>query len=150
MGKPKQNPNTEHVIFLLRVTLGVCFLLHGVHKLGAMGGPGMTNFAAYLNTRGIYLPTASAYAVAFGELLCGLALAVGFFHRIASVCLIIIMVGAVYYVTGSVGYLNTRTEAGYEYNLALIAMAAVIFVAGPGSFAFRIEFKQNEEAKGKK
>jgi uncharacterized membrane protein YphA (DoxX/SURF4 family) len=71
-------------------------------------------------------------AVAWGELLCGAAMLVGLFTRVAAVGLVVIMAGAIYTVTGAHGFSNPAGGGGYEYNLAILAMCAVLVIKGAG------------------
>ena len=129
-------------IFAVRIVLGVCFVLHGLQKVfGAFGGMGLSRWTTTMDNLGVTAPTLSAYAVAFGELAAGLALLVGFFHRTAAIIVLVIMVGGIMYVHGRNGYFNS--DSGLEYNLALMAMATVILVGGPGAYAYRMELKKN-------
>jgi uncharacterized membrane protein YphA (DoxX/SURF4 family) len=74
------------------------------------------------------------YAVAWGELLGGIALLVGILTRLAALGLIVIQVGAIWTVTGMHGFSVTR-GGGYEYNIALIAMCLALVVMGGGTWA---------------
>jgi uncharacterized membrane protein YphA (DoxX/SURF4 family) len=69
-------------------------------------------------------------AVAWGELAGGVAMLLGFMTRLAALGLIVIQAGAVYTVTAFRGF--SVTEGGYEYNLALLAMCAAVFLTGGG------------------
>jgi putative oxidoreductase len=71
-------------------------------------------------------------AVAWGELLCGAAMLVGLFTRVAAVGLVVIMAGAIYTVTWAHGFSNPAGGGGYEYNLAILAMCAVLVIKGAG------------------
>lgn len=125
--------------FAVRIVVGLCFLLHGLQKVtGAFDGMGLSRFVDYVEARGVIAPTLTAYIVAFGELFAGVALLVGFFHRTAAIVILVIMAGAFLYVTE--GYFLAR---GFEYNLALAAMAFLILMAGPGAYAYRMELKKN-------
>ena len=125
--------------FAVRIVVGLCFLLHGLQKVtGAFDGMGLAGFVDYVESRGVIAPTLTAYVVAFGELLAGVALLVGFFHRIAAIMILVIMAGAFLYVTE--GYF---LSTGFEYNLALAAMALLILLSGPGAYAYRMELKKN-------
>jgi uncharacterized membrane protein YphA (DoxX/SURF4 family) len=70
-------------------------------------------------------------AVAWGELLCGLAMLLGLFTRVAALGLIVIMAGAIYTVTGAQGF-SSAAGGGYEYNLAILAMCVVLIIKGSG------------------
>jgi uncharacterized membrane protein YphA (DoxX/SURF4 family) len=71
-------------------------------------------------------------AVAWGELLCGAAMLVGLFTRLAAVGLVVIMAGAIYTVTWAHGFSNPAGGGGYEYNLAILAMCVVLVIKGAG------------------
>jgi len=72
-------------------------------------------------------------AVAWGELVGGVALLLGCLTRLAALGLIIIQVGAVVMVTWSKGFF--AAVGGYEYNLALLAMCLALVLQGGGRFA---------------
>src|SRR5262249_13938037 len=59
------------------------------------------------------------FAVAWGELLGGLALLVGMLTRLASAGMILIMIGAMYTMTQAKLFTEV-TGAGVEYNLAIV------------------------------
>lgn len=131
-------------LFVVRVTLGVAFLLHGLQKVfGVLGGPGLSGFAKYLDGLGVSIPEVTAYAVAFGELLSGVALILGCFHRIAAIVIVLVMLGAILHVHWPNGYFATK--GGFEYPLALIAMALAVLLAGPGAYAYRVRVQKSSE-----
>jgi len=69
-------------------------------------------------------------AVAWGELLGGLALILGCLTRLTALLLIVIQVGAIATVTWARGF-SFAEGGGYEYNVALIgACAALVFLGG--------------------
>ena len=131
-------------LFVIRVTLGVCFLLHGLQKVfGVLGGPGLGKFATWMDSLGVAIPEVTAYAVAFGELLSGAALIIGCFHRIAATVIVLIMLGAVLHVHWPNYFAD---QGGFEYPLALIAMALAILLAGPGAYAYRVRVQKSSKA----
>jgi len=73
-------------------------------------------------------------AVAWGELVGGIALVLGFLTRLAALGLVVIQVGAIYTATWAIGF-SLAHGGGYEYNLALIAMCAAVFLLGGGIFS---------------
>ncbi len=128
---------------LIRLSLGFCFLMHGMQKaFGLFGHDGIGAFQSYLLSMDVILPELSAIAVAYGELFSGIALLVGFFHRSAAVIVLVIMSGAIL-LQHSNGYFGS--QGGCEYQIALMAMAVLILLAGPGPMAYRFEFKKNKE-----
>ncbi len=113
------------VPLLLRFGLAVVFIYHGYQKVGS--GDLGTNWMPGPDP----LPGIAQLAIAWGELIGGLALAVGFLTRFAALGIIAIMAGAVATVHGVKGF----ALPGYEYNFVLIVMAACLVLGGPGPFA---------------
>ncbi len=124
-----------------RFVLGFCFVMKGLHKFGLFGGPGPGMFGDYLGTLGIAVPELTAYVIAIAEIAAGAALLLGAFHKVAAVVVIGIMAGAMWFATGHAYFL----PGGFEYNLALIALAATVYANGPGPFAYRVQFKKQDE-----
>src|SRR5262245_46873619 len=83
------------VPLLLRAGLAVIFLYHGLHKVGREAG---------MAWAGEGLPGWQQVLVAWGELLGGVALAVGFLTRTASLGLMVIMAGGHAHVHGPRGF----------------------------------------------
>lgn len=126
--------------FVLRVVLGLCFTMHGLQKVfGLFDGPGLEGFSGYYASLG-FGPEWLAYLVAFGELASGIALVLGTLHRAAALVVILIMVGAIVTVHSANGYFNDKQ--GFEYPLALIALAIGVIAIGPGSWAFELNKKR--------
>ena len=65
---------------VLRVFLGVFFIVHGVEKLFGVWGGGLTDTVAALAR--LHVPAAypAAVGIAAGELACGILLLLGVFH----------------------------------------------------------------------
>jgi uncharacterized membrane protein YphA (DoxX/SURF4 family) len=70
-------------------------------------------------------------AVAWGELLAGITLLLGLLTRLSALAMIIIQVGAIATVTWDRGF-SLAAGGGFEYNLALMAMCAVLVIMGGG------------------
>ncbi|MFC5711933.1 DoxX family protein [Thalassorhabdus alkalitolerans] len=104
---------------LLRVTLGIVFLAHGLDKFQG----GIENTAGWFDSIGI--PGFLAYVVALVELVGGIALILGFGTRIASLLLGLIMIGAIVTVQLPAGFLG-----GYAYDLVLLIIAVHLFLNG--------------------
>jgi len=83
------------------------------------------------------LPTFSfavQYAVTWGEIIGGVALLLGILTRLAAAGMIVIQLGAIYFVTGPLG-LTRGVGVGYEYNLCLIAMCLCLVIMGAGGWS---------------
>lgn len=108
----------------LRIGLGVIFLYHGIGKVFGEG----TGLGSSWNPSG--MPAVAQVMVSWGEFLCGAAVLLGFLTEIASLGIIIIMLGAIILVHGKNGF--NMMNHGFEYNYALIMMALALIAAGPG------------------
>jgi putative oxidoreductase len=121
------------VPLLLRAALAAVFIYHGLEKIHpdkAYGLKWATDPSAPAMIRDA--PPLQAL-VAWGELLGGVAIALGLFTRLAAVGLIIIMLGAIFTVTGAKGF--GAVQGGYEYNFVLILVAMALALAGAGTFS---------------
>jgi putative oxidoreductase len=115
---------TELGALILRVTLGVIFFIHGLVKFQ----DGIENTVGWFTSIG--LPGFMAYAVAGIELVGGLALIIGLGTRIVSALIAVIMIGATLKVKLSLGLLGNGQMAGYELDLAFLAMAIYLAING--------------------
>ncbi|MBW7477222.1 DoxX family protein [Paenibacillus oenotherae] len=114
---------TKVVVTLMRVLLGILFMAHGISKFQM----GLGNTAGWFGSIGI--PEFVAYIVAFLELIGGIALIAGFATRYFSAAFIILLLGAIFTAKLEGGLLGTDGMAGYELDLALIALAAYFTIA---------------------
>jgi len=117
--------------FLLRIVLGISFFVHGFVKFQG----GIENTVGWFDSIGI--PGFLAYVVASVELVGGAALILGLGTRIISTLLALIMVGAILKSKLAIGFLGTPDMAGYELDLAFLAIA--IFLAVNGSKLWSVD-----------
>lgn len=116
-------------IIILRVVLGFIFAVHGFQKFQA----GLGNIAGFFDSIGI--PGFLAYVVAIIELVGGILLILGVGTRVISALLAIIMVGATFTAKFSIGFVGANGLAGYEFDVALAAMAIYFIFAGAGQYS---------------
>lgn len=121
-------------LLLLRIVLGLVFLANGFTKF--QGGIG--NTAGWFESIGI--PGFLAYAVGTIELVGGIALILGIGTRVVSLLLGIIMLGAIFTVNLSAGFLN-----GYVFDLVLLIIAVHMVLNGSKLFSLgQVIFKGRE------
>ena len=115
---------------ILRVTLGMLLLLHGVAKLRS-GVSGMTGMLT-----GMGLPAELAYAVYIGEVLAPLLVIVGFYARVGALIIVVNMLFAVglvhmndLFVLGDGGGWRLELQAFFLFT------AVVVALIGPGRYA---------------
>ncbi|MGF9914895.1 DoxX family protein [Paenibacillus ehimensis] len=104
---------------IVRIVLGVTFLLHGLQKFQS----GIEKAAGFFQSIG--LPGFLAYAVGGIELIGGICMILGLGVRVFGALFSIIMLGAILTVKLSQGFVG-----GYELDLALFAMSLHLLISG--------------------
>ena len=122
-------------LLILRVALGVCFVIHGLGKLGIVGPGNMSGFTGWLQSLGLPFPALQARVAMLSELIGGALITVGLGTRVAAIfCLIAMIVAATIGHKGG-GYLITNNPPGNEYALNLAILMVVLILIGPGSYS---------------
>lgn len=110
-------------LLLLRLAVGIVFLLHGIGKLGNMAGTTMFFESLGMNAF-------MAWLVAIIETVGGAFLILGVWTSLAGLLIAIIMVGA--YVTVKIG---KPFVGGYEFEAVLFLASLAISFLGAGKYA---------------
>ena len=135
-------------ILLLRVGLGIDFLLHGSQKLfGAFGGMGIGGTAGFFGSLGANPPGLWAVVVGLVEFLGGAALVLGIFSRIAAVAISIDMVMAIVLFNWSHGFFTETRTGGWEFDLVLLVALLGIALVGPGSLSISAVLRSRANGK---
>lgn len=113
---------------LLRVVVGTVMLAHGLQKV--VGGVG--EFAGFVASLGLPLPTLTAYAVVFVEVVGGGLLLVGLLTRLWGLLIALLMVGTTLTAKLDDGLVASGEGVGAELDLLLLAGALAITMLGPG------------------
>ncbi|HYX91689.1 MAG TPA: DoxX family protein [Myxococcaceae bacterium] len=119
--------NTEVALLAPRVSLGSSMLYHGASKLSR---PGIEQTSGFFEQIGIRPGKPWAIATAVTELLAGVLTLLGIGTRLAAVSVLITQSVAVNKVHRPKGF--DVMKGGYEFNLALMAAAVALLLAGPG------------------
>ena len=123
------SPRLAFALLLLRVAVAVVFLYHGSAILfGAFGGPGPVAFAGVMHA-----PVIIGYLVGLAQFAGGLAVVTGVLHRVGTVCLMIVMLGAIFLVHLPHGF--SVAQGGYEFALTEFLVALALFLTGPGPWS---------------
>ncbi len=123
-------------ILILRLFIGVCFVVHGMGKLGWVGTGNMQGFAAWLRSLGIPFAEFQARMAMAAEITGGVMIAAGLFTRVGAVLCFFTMMMAVTVGHKGGGYLITNNPPGREYALNLAMICVVLFMLGPGAYSF--------------
>ncbi len=123
------NRSAAYAALVLRVSLGVLALIHGLVKVFVFTIPGTVGFFGSIG-----LPPIIAYLTIFAEVFGGLALVLGVHTRLAALGLIPILLGATWAHLGN-GFMFSGPGGGYEYPLFWTIALGVQALLGPGAFA---------------
>jgi putative oxidoreductase len=118
-----------------RLFIGLCFVTHGLGKLGLVGSGSMRGFVEFLESLGVPLAPVQARLAMLSELVGGGLLALGLFTRPACLLLVFTMLVAGRLGHRGAGYLITNDPPGAEYTINLAAICVVFALLGPGSLS---------------
>jgi len=120
-------------ILVGRLFIGVCFVIHGLGKLGLVGTGDMKGFVEWLRALGVPYPGIQARIAMLSEIGGGLCLALGLLTRPACLLLIFTMIVAGRVGHRGAGYLITNDPPGAEYTINLAVFCFVLLLLGPGA-----------------
>jgi putative oxidoreductase len=120
-----------YAALLLRVGLGALFLAHGLLKL-LVHKPAGT--AAYFRSLG--LPGFVGYLTMAAEIGGGTLLILGVATSIVALALVPLMLGTIYIVHGSNGWLFTNEGGGWEFPAFWILAMIAQSLMGSGAYSF--------------
>lgn len=125
------NNSQDYAAFVLRISLGLMFIAHGLLKVLVFTLPGTVGFF-----ESVGFPGWTAYLVAYAEIGGGVLLLAGLAVRAVSVALIPVLLGATYVHLGN-GWVFSNANGGWEYPAFLTLAAVVQALLGPGKYAVR-------------
>jgi putative oxidoreductase len=126
---------TASALLIARLFIGICFVMHGLGKLGLVGSGSMSGFVAWLKSEGVPFAEVQARMAMLAELVGGILIVLGLFTRVG-----LVFTGGTVFVAALIGhkgggYLVTNSPPGNEYALNLAAICLVLFLLGPGTFS---------------
>lgn len=124
---------------LLRVVVGVIFVMHGWQKLSW----GFHNVAGFLGSLGIPLPTLAAVLLTLVEFVGGIALILGVLTRYFAALLSIDMLVALVVVHIKNGFFAPK---GVEFPLLLLASNLNLMLSGAGALSVSALRKKKTES----
>ena len=132
---PLDNPAVDAVyarygIFLLRVTIGIDWIVHALLKIWR----GMHTHEALLAKNGI--TPLLAWPTFSLELIGGCAILLGWYTR-QWTAILLVFLGVVVWVKWPVGWLYSNPGGGWEYPMFWLVAQLALVLAGSGAFALR-------------
>ena len=125
----RQSQWLDRGLFVLRVALGVVFVMHGGQKALVYGPAGVAGGMAAL---GLPFPQVSAVLITAVELGGGLALLAGALTRVAA----FLIAGAMGVATLTAHLANGYfMPTGFEYTLTLMLASLAVVMTGPGAYS---------------
>lgn len=115
--------------FLLRVSLGVLFVAHGLLKVLVFTVPGTVAFFQSIGVPGVF-----AYLAIAAEIGGGALLILGLFTRWTALALAPVLIGATIVHAGN-GWLFSAANGGWEYPALWTVLLLVQALLGGGAFA---------------
>src|SRR5437773_4210176 len=116
-------------LLIIRIACGAAFVFHGSQILfSAFGGPGPEGFAKFMHTT-----ATTGYLVGLAEFAGGLAVLTGILIRVGAICIMVVMLGAIFKVHLEHGY--DIAKGGYEYALTLLLIALALFLTGSVAYS---------------
>lgn len=126
-----------------RLALGAAMLYHGTQKLSS---DGLAQSAQFFENVGIRPGKPWTLATGIAEVGAGVLTVAGLATRAAALAVLVTQGMAIAKVHASKGY--NAMSGGYEYNLALVAMAAALLIRGPGGISLHEWFEHRVEGRG--
>jgi putative oxidoreductase len=135
-----KNNQTDIGILILRLSLGVMFIAHGLLKVMVFTMPGTVGFF-----ESVGFPGFTAYVVVAAEIGGGVLLVLGIETRRVALALVPVLLGATYVHLGN-GWVFSNEHGGWEYPLFLTLVTIVQALLGSGQYAVRAERTVQSEA----
>jgi len=124
-GKCQDKVWLDEALLLLRVVLGVVFIIHGYDKI--FGAAGVAGFSGFLIKLGVWQPIFFAWVVSLVEFAGGIGILLGILTRPLALLAAIDMVFAF--------YLTKKGLPKGDLDFALFGIAAALALSGSGRYA---------------
>jgi thiosulfate dehydrogenase [quinone] large subunit len=119
-------------LLLLRVPLGLFFLLAGLHKVQGGVGDFVSGASGLIPS---FLPNsvgrAYLYAVPWAEIIVGICLIAGLFGRFIAMIVSLMLISFMIAATG----IKPSGKEPLQYNIVLLGISLCLMLLGPGNFS---------------
>ena len=115
----------DKALFLLRIYLGLTFLLHGSARIYYWS---LNDFGEFLNNQGLVIGLFLAWAITIGEIIGGLLLVIGFKIKYILPFNFLVILAGIFYVHLKNGYFVVgHGQGGIEYSLLILFVILVLY-----------------------
>lgn len=132
--------NRNAALLVLRIAVGVIFILHGYGKLFG-NAPGMEAFTGMVSGIGFPMSPFFAYAAALSEFVGGIALLLGVWTRLFSALIAVVMLVAIF------GVKKAHLPAA-DVDVSLLATVIALKLMGPGAYSLSATWKKKSATEG--
>jgi len=129
----------QYAATLLRVSLGILFLAHGLLKVFVFTPAGTAGFFASLG-----LPGWLAYVTIAAEVGGGLLLIAGLYSRQVSLVLVPVLLGAIFFAHLDAGWLFSNEGGGWEFPAFWTVTLFVQALLGDGAYALSSKLRRGD------
>ncbi len=121
-------------ILLARLFIGICFVVHGLGKLGIVGSGNMQGFAGWLKSMGLPFAEAQARMAMLSEIVGGSLITLGLLTRVGlALCFFTMLIAASIGHKGGGYLIGAKTDKRHFLPLPPVGLDR------PGSFHLRLE-----------
>jgi putative oxidoreductase len=124
----------QYAGLVLRVVIGIFFVLHGLDKFGIFGEGGFGDATRFFAQLKMPAPHITAPILAIVETLSGLALIFGVLARLAAIALAAVVTVEIIVVKLPQS-INPFASNGYLFELTLFLALIALALLGPGAYA---------------
>ncbi len=126
-------------VTIARIALGGVIFAHGAQKiLGIWGGHGLQAAMDGFN-QWFGIPPFMTALVAIAEFFGAIALVIGLFSRFMAASIILVMLGAIYFVVNGHFFMNWYNQPqygeGFEFHILAITLGIIVVIKGSGKYA---------------
>ncbi|RQP04578.1 MAG: DoxX family protein [Paracoccus sp. BP8] len=122
--------NADIAAFILRVSTGIWFLVHGLIKLLVFTPSGTAGYFQSIGLPGMLGPLTM-----LAEILGGLALIAGIFTRQVALALAAVLLGAAWFGHGGAGFTFSNPGGGWEYPVLWAVTMVALALLGDGAWS---------------
>lgn len=118
-------------LLILRLYMGITFLLHGMARLYYMS---LDDFGAFLNSRGFIIGVAIAWTITIAEVIGGFLLMIGYKIQYILIFNFLVILGGIILVHFKNGFFVVgHGQGGVEYSLLILSVIMVLYSTATSS-----------------